>query len=133
MDFAIRGNVLGANDLGGFPPDLAFSIRGSDNVLLVVHGAEDVVPTHANRENNGKVRPAQVNWVTDEEVRLESVHVREPDSVTPSEVESKVVMGNVNGAKVPVLRVLIRLKDKHQNNEIPHCRKSQSRKQSGAS
>jgi hypothetical protein len=58
VDFSIRGNVLGPNDLSRLSPDFALAVRRSDNVLLIVDSPEDIVSTHSSRENNGKVGPA---------------------------------------------------------------------------
>ena len=73
VQLSIRGRILGTNETSGLTPNLALAIGGSDNVLLMVHGTENVVPGHTNNKDQGKVRPAEVKRMTNQKVGLNGV------------------------------------------------------------
>lgn len=105
VGLAIGGDEGGADDLGGLAPDHALSVGRTDDIFLVVDGAEDEVAGEADGENKAELDRGQVDGVADEVVRLEGVQPGQPDGITPGEVEAEVVVGDINGAEVPVLVV----------------------------
>lgn len=105
MGLSIRCNEGGADDFGGLAPDHTLAVGGANNVLLVVDGAEDEVSNVSDSKDKGKLDRSQVDGVANEVVRLEGVQPGQPNGITPGQVEAKVVVGNVDGAQVPILVV----------------------------
>ena len=74
--FSVAGGIFCANELCWFTPDQAVAIGTTHQVLLVVHGAENVVAKHAQCEHRTSSQRVQIHRVTDQVVRLECVHPR---------------------------------------------------------
>lgn len=105
VGLAVGGDEGGADDLGGLAPDHALAVSRADDILLVVDGAEDEVAGKADSENDAELNGGQVDGVADKIVRLEGVQPGQPNGITPGEVEAEVVVGDIDGAEVPVLVV----------------------------
>lgn len=83
-------------------------IVSSEGILLVVTSSKDCVSARTKEEGNDvhpHLIPTQVSIVTVKVLRLQGVHEWQPDTVAPCEVEAKMVVGNVDGAEVPVFMV----------------------------
>ena len=92
MDLAVFGLVLGPDEFGGLPPNHDFTVGRSDQILLVIYGAEEPVGEEADGENRCGLQIRQVDGVAAEVLDLEGVEVRKEGGVAEGKVEAKVVV-----------------------------------------
>ena len=105
MFLAIRRKILGTNKRSRLAPDLGLSLRRTNLVLLIIRFTEDIVTQASNRNNKQRIRSRQLNRVTDEVMRLESIHKRQPDTISPSKIEPEMVVSDINRSEVPVFTI----------------------------
>lgn len=100
---SILGAILDMYNLRFLAPKHAISLGATDEILLVIDRAEQNISsnTGACQENGPEV--GENDWVDCQVLGLKSVNTWEPDNGSPSEVEAKVVMANIDSAKVPIL------------------------------
>lgn len=101
MILPIRSLVSGPDNLCLLSPDHALAIGTSDNVFLIIDGAEYHISRDTNRQDSSRSCVREINRVAGKVLRLESVDCRKPDHGTPSKVESVVVVANIDGAEIP--------------------------------
>lgn len=98
------GRAVGALDVGRLAaPDGAGSLCASEQVLLVVRGAEDVITSQTKEQNGRGVDVRELDGMVDQVQALQRVEIRQPHTVSPAQHPSKVIMADVNGLQVPCL------------------------------
>lgn len=71
----------------------------------MVCGTEDIVAQGAEGEDEGVLPPREVHRVAGQVLRLESVEGWEEGGIAPREHEAEVIVGDVDGASVPLFVV----------------------------
>ncbi len=97
--------VLGLESAGDvfslFAPDLALAVRAADQILLLIHDAEEHVASQASERDQSCAQRRQFDGVACEVLCLYAVYCGEPSRRAPGQVEAKMIVADVDGAKVP--------------------------------
>jgi hypothetical protein len=74
----------------------------ANEIFLVVDTAEKNIATDACKENSRRLEVGPYHGIAGQILRLKGVDGWEPDNRSPGKVESKVVMANIDSAKIPI-------------------------------
>lgn len=106
MNLTITSGKGSTNKTSRLSPDITLSVSRSNQVFLVIYGTKNIVSKQSKTCYQCKVERGQVDGMTEEKVGLERVHVGKPDRVAPGQVESKVIVRNIDRSQVPILQML---------------------------
>lgn len=100
---AITGVVLAANKLCRSSPDAGLALLRTNMVALIVCRTKDGITKQSKSENTRSLASRQVSGVAGEILSLQGVEGGQECRISPGQHESKVVVANVDGPRVPVL------------------------------
>lgn len=100
---AIAGVVLAANKLCRSSPDAGLALLRTNMVALIVCRTKDGITKQSKSENTRSLASRQVSGVAGEILSLQGVEGGQECRISPGQHESKVVVANVDGPRVPVL------------------------------
>lgn len=102
MSLAVLRLIGASKVLRFLAPDVASTVGRSDNIFLSVCGPKDNVSSQAQRENSCCLEGGQVCGVASEILALDRIDVRYCCHTAPPKVETEMVVGYVDGTKIPV-------------------------------
>lgn len=69
----------------------------------MVDGAEEDITADSCEKDCCSLDVRPYDWISGEVLGLKGVNGREPDKGSPCEIESEVVMANIDGPEIPIL------------------------------
>jgi len=102
MLYPITCSVFYSNNFSWRTPQLAVAVRTTHEVFLMIDGSKQNVATDSSCQNCQGQGVWEDDRVSSKVLCLESIHPRKPDNGSPCQVKSKVIMTDVDSAKIPI-------------------------------